>query len=50
MEKLMALFKTKHCRKNKYTRHEPTTTTQLQAPELGQALRECVWVQHVYEH
>lgn len=33
--------------KNKYDRHEPTTTTILQNPDLGQANTECGGVKHV---
>ena len=35
--------------KNKYVTHQQTTTTALQAPDLGQAhtYKECGWVVHV---
>ena len=35
--------------KNKYDRHEPTATFESQAPEFGQAYKECDWVKHVSE-
>ena len=33
---------TKQLTKNKYDRHEPTTTTELQAPDLGQHIKNVV--------
>ena len=49
MRKLTPYFIRHQFPKNKYDRHEPTTTTELQATELEHTNKVCGKVKHVHE-